>query len=84
METGLDVGHAEKYYGCRITDSCVINVSVDLNLDVTKSYWRCLCNWCNLIHDNICRGNDCRTVPYYLIVLSFFYDDTLGTVTKVG
>jgi hypothetical protein len=38
METGLDVGHAKKYYGYRIADSCVIYINVDLNLHITTGY----------------------------------------------
>jgi hypothetical protein len=83
-KTGLDVSHAEKYHGCRILpDLCVINIDVDLNLNMTISYWGFVCNWCNLIHDNICRVNNCKAIPYYSIVLSFFNDDTLSGMTKV-
>ncbi len=67
METGLDVCHAEDvnyYYGSRITYLGVVYIDIDLNLHMTKGYWRFVCNWCNLIHDDICWANDCRTIPH--------------------
>jgi hypothetical protein len=50
---------------------------------MTKGYWHFVCDWRNLIHDNICRKNGSRTIPYNLVILSFFYDDPLGSVMKV-
>ena len=83
IKTGLDVCHAKKYCGYRITYLHVVYIEIDLNLHMTKSYWRFMCDWCNLIHGNICWVNDCRTVPHNLIILSFFNDDTLSGVTEV-
>ncbi len=82
-KTSLDVGHPEKDYSCRITNSCVINVNADQNFDITKGYWCLVCDWHNLIHDDICHKNESRTIPYNLVILSFFYDDALGSLTKV-
>ncbi len=56
---------------------------IDLNLHMTKGYRRFVCDWCNLIHDDICWVNGCKTVPHYLIILSFFDDDTLSGMTNV-
>jgi hypothetical protein len=82
-ETGLDGGHSKEDSGGRITDGCIINIDVDLNLNVTKCYWRFVGNWCNFIHDIVCTSNDCGTIPYDSIVLFFFYNDTLGGMTKM-
>ncbi len=82
-KTSLVAGHPEKDYSCRITKLCVINVNVDLNFDMTKGYWHFLCDWHNLIHDNICQKDCSRTIPHILVILSFFYDDALGSVAKV-
>ncbi len=84
METGLDVGHAEKYSGYRITDSGVAYIDVGLYLHMTKIYWHFVCNWCNLIHEDICWVNNCRALPYYSIVLLFFNNDTLSGMTKIS
>jgi hypothetical protein len=81
-ETGLDVGHAKNDYDGGKTDLCIIDVHVDLHLDVTKGYYRFMGNWCNLIYDDVYGSNDCGTIPYNLIVLSLFYNDTLGSMTK--
>jgi hypothetical protein len=72
----------KEYCGHMIIYSCVIYIDIDLNLHVTKGYWHFVCEGCNLIHDNICQVNDCRTIPHYLIILSFFDDDTLSGMTK--
>jgi hypothetical protein len=82
-KTSLDVNHSEMGYSCRITNSCVINVNVDLNFDMIKGYWRFVCDWRNLIHDDICQKNGSLIIPYNLVILSFFYDDDLDSVTKV-
>jgi hypothetical protein len=52
-ETGLNIGHAKEDYDGRKTDTCIIDVDVDLNLDMTKYYWHFVGNWCSLIHDNV-------------------------------
>ena len=82
METGLDVCHAKEYYGHRITYLRAVYINIDLNLYMTKGYWCLVCDWCNLIHDNICRVYDCRTISNYMINLSFFENDTLSGMTK--
>ncbi len=61
----------------------VIDVNLDLNLAVTKGYWHFVGDWCTLIHDDVYGSNDCGTVPYNLIVLSLFYNVTLGSMTKI-
>jgi hypothetical protein len=83
METGLDVGHTVEDYDGRKTDTCIIDVDVYLELDVTKGYWHFVGYWCNLIHDNVCCLNDCGTVLHHMIVFSFSNDDTLGRMTKI-
>jgi hypothetical protein len=82
-KTNLDVGHPKKDYSCRITNLCVLNVDVDLNFDMTEGYWCFVCNLHYLIHDNISQKNGSRTIPYNLVILFFFYDDAVGSVTKV-
>ena len=54
MEIGLDVDYTEEDYDGRKTDTCIIDVNVDLELDMTKGYWRFVYDWHNLIHEDIC------------------------------
>ena len=82
-KTTLDDSHLEKDYSCRITELCAININVDLNFDMAKGYWCFVCDWGNMIHDNIYWKNGSRIAPYNLVILSFFYDDALGSVAKV-
>jgi hypothetical protein len=78
METGLDVSCTKEDYDGRKTDTCIIDVDVDLK---TKIYWHFMSYWFNLIHDNVYGLNDCGTIP--CIILSLFYDDTLASMTKI-
>jgi hypothetical protein len=64
-----------------ITETCVVDVHVDLAFDMIKHHWCFLGNWCNLIHNYICWPGDCRSIPYNVIVLAILYDNTLHSMT---
>ncbi len=63
-----------------ITDAHVVDVHVDLAFGMAKCHWCFLGDWCDLIHDYICRSGDCQSVSYNAIVLAILYDDTLRSM----
>jgi hypothetical protein len=63
-----------------MTDAHVVDVRVDLAFDMAKRHWCFLGNWCDLIHDFICRSGDWQSVPYNVIVLAVLYDNTLRSM----
>ena len=83
-KTSLDVGQSNEYYECRITNSCIVDIDVDLEFYMSESHRWFLSNWSYLIHDNIGRLHNCRAILDNAIMYAFFYKYTLGSMAKIG
>ena len=84
IKTSLDIGQSNEYYECRIANSCIVDIDVNLEFYMSKSHRWFLSNWSYLICDNISRLHSHRAIPDDAIVFAFFYDYTLGSIAKIG
>jgi hypothetical protein len=63
MEACLYICHGQKYYECWLSDMCIVNVNIHMNLDMLEGDWGLTCNWGDLIHDYDSGFDGGRTIP---------------------